>query len=73
VAVSIGVPGFIRPQEGLWFTELPALNESPWCLFGTQSQLPLLLKAVQLVCPGKYWLGARLGHQHAGDNSGYRG
>jgi glucokinase len=66
--VGIGVPGQIRPQEGLvvFSPNVPALNECPLVpLLAPQVNWPLFLENdADLFALGEHWLGAGVGHQH---------
>jgi glucokinase len=66
--VGIGVPGQIRPQEGLvvFAPNVPALNECPLVpLLAPQVNWPLFLENdADLFALGEHWLGAGVGHQH---------
>ncbi len=66
--VGIGVPGLIRPAEGLvvFSPNVPALNECPLiALLAPQVNWPLFLENdANLFALGEHWLGAGVGHQH---------
>jgi len=66
--VGIGVPGQIRPQEGLvvFAPNVPALNECPLVpLLAPQVNWPLFLENdADLFALGEHWLGAGVGHLH---------
>ena len=66
--VGIGVPGLIRPQEGLvvFSPNVPALNECPLVpLLAPQVNWPLFLENdANLFALGEHWLGAGVGQQH---------
>jgi glucokinase len=66
--VGIGVPGLIRPKEGLvvFSPNVPPLNECPLIpLLTPKVNWPLLLENdANLFALGEHWLGAGAGHQH---------
>jgi glucokinase len=66
--VGIGVPGLIRPAEGLvvFAPNVPALNECPLVsLLTPLVNWPLFLENdANLFALGEHWLGAGVGHQH---------
>jgi glucokinase len=66
--VGIGVPGRIKPDEGLvvFSPNVPALNECPLlALLAPQVDHPLFLENdANLFALGEHWLGAGAGHQH---------
>ena len=66
--VGIGVPGRIKPAEGLvvFSPNVPALNECPLiALLAPEVNHPLFLENdANLFALGEHWLGAGAGHQH---------
>jgi glucokinase len=66
--VGIGVPGLIRPSEGLivFSPNVPALNECPLIArLAPEVNWPLFLENdANLFALGEHWLGAGVGHQH---------
>jgi glucokinase len=66
--VGIGVPGFIKPQEGLVVISpnVPALNECPLVpLLAPYVNWPLFLgNDADLFTLGEHWMGGGAGHQH---------
>jgi glucokinase len=66
--VGIGVPGLIRPAEGLVVISpnVPALNDCPLIAhLKPQVDWPLYLENdANLFALGEHWLGAGIGHQH---------
>jgi glucokinase len=66
--VGIGVPGLIRPAEGLvvFSPNLPALNDCPLVAnLASQVNWPIFLENdANLFALGEHWLGAGIGHQH---------
>lgn len=66
--VGIGVPGLIRPKEGLvvFSPNVPALNECPLVpLLASRVNWPLFLENdANLFTLGEHWLGAGAGQQH---------
>ncbi|MFZ5449686.1 MAG: ROK family protein [Thermodesulfobacteriota bacterium] len=66
--LGIGVPGRIRPQEGLviFAPNVPALNDCPLApLLAAKVNWPIFLENdANLFALGEHWLGAGEGHQH---------
>jgi glucokinase len=66
--VGIGVPGLIRPAEGLvvFSPNVPALDKCPLVpLLASKVNWPLFLENdANLFALGEHWLGAGVGHQH---------
>jgi glucokinase len=66
--VGIGVPGFIKPQEGLVVISpnVPALNECPLVpLLAPYVNWPLFLgNDADLFTLGEHWMGGGAGHLH---------
>jgi len=66
--VGIGVPGLIRPKEGLvvFSPNVPPLNDCPLIpLLAPQVNWPLFLENdANLFALGEHWLGAGVGQQH---------